>query len=162
MARPQLEAIVLYLAPEGIRHLSPRGNETLHADWEPELDPTESIVDAVASLGLAPRMAHSTSWRLVHRDVVLTFLVVVEAPAEEPPGLAGELVTRSDLARGHATGPPATVHVTQVVEHGLRHLAWLVREDEAIHDAMPGWPSALAAYDAEPFRAFTHDHGDPR
>lgn len=162
MARPQLEAIVLYLAPEGIRHLSPRGNETLHAVWEPELDPTESIVDAVASLGLAPRMVHSTSWRLVDRDVVLTFLVVVEAPTEQPSGLAGELVTRSDLARGHATGPPATVHFTQVVEHGLRHLAWLVHEDETIQDAMPGWPGALAAYEPEPFRAFTHDFGEPR
>ena len=159
--RPRLEAIVLYLAPEGIRHLSPRGDETLLARWDPELDPTESIVDAVAVLGLAPRMVHSTSWRLVRRDVVLTFLVVVEPPAEEPPSLAGELVTRSDLARGHATGPPAAVHVTQVVEHGLRHLAWLVGEDETIHDAMPGWPAALAAYEPEPFRAFTHSAGGP-
>jgi hypothetical protein len=49
------------------------------------------------------------------------------------------------------------VHLTQIVEHGLRHLAWLVREDDAIHEALPAWPIALAGYAPEPFRAFTHD-----
>jgi hypothetical protein len=47
--------------------------------------------------------------------------------------------------------------LTQIVEHGLRHLAWLVREDDAIHEALPAWAAALAAYAPEPFRAFTHD-----
>jgi hypothetical protein len=44
-----------------------------------------------------------------------------------------------------------------VVEHGLRHLAWLVHEDEAIHDALAPWAEALADYGPEPFRAFGHD-----
>ena len=154
---PSLEAIVLYLDDEGIRHLFPHGRETLRAPWDPDLDPAEAIVDAVAGIGVAPVMVHSTSWRVVRRQVVLTFLVVIEPPASLPHACEVELVTRTELARGHATGPPPEVHVSQIVEHGLRHLGWLVREDDAIHDALPGSPQALAAYAPEPFRAFTHD-----
>jgi hypothetical protein len=154
---PSLEAIVLYLDADGIRHLFPHGRETLRAPWDPDLDPAEAIVDAVASLGVAPQMVHSTSWRVVRQQVVLTFLVVIEAPASLPGTCEVELVTRTELARGHATGPPPEVHVSQIVEHGLRHLAWLVREDDAIHEALPTWPAALATYAPEPFRAFTHD-----
>jgi hypothetical protein len=159
MDAPWLEAIVLCLTADGIRHLFPHGRETVGVTWEPPLDPTESIVDAIADLGLAPTMAHSTSWRIEDRRLVLTFLVVVDAPADLPPTYDAELVARVELARGHATGPPAAVHLSQVVEHGLRHLAWLVREDDAIADAMPGWLGALAAYAPEPFRAFQHDPG---
>jgi hypothetical protein len=154
---PSLEAIVLYLDAEGIRHLFPHGRETLRASWDADLDPAEAIVDAVASLGVAPLMVHSTSWRVVRGQVVLTFLVVIEQPAGVPVATEVELVTRAELARGHATGPPPEVHVSQIVEHGLRHLAWLVREDDAIHRALPDWPAALTAYAPEPFRAFSHD-----
>ena len=154
---PSLEAIVLYLDADGIRHLVPHGRETLRAAWDPDLDPAEAIVDAVAGIGVAPLMVHSTSWRVVRGQVVLTFLVVIERPVDVPEIAEVELVTRTELARGHATGPPPEVHLTQIVEHGLRHLAWLVREDDAIHEALPAWPAALAAYAPEPFRAFTHD-----
>ena len=159
MEPPALEAIVLCLTDDGIRHLSPHGRETVRAGWEPALDPTESIVDAIAALGLAPTMAHSTSWRIADRQLLLTFLVVVEAPGDLPPTYDSQLVARVELARGRATGPPASVQLSQVVEHGLRHLAWLVGEDAAIHAAMPGWTQALAGYAPEPFRAFTHDAG---
>ena len=162
--RPSLEAIVLYLGESVIRHVYPHGRETIRAPWDPELDPTESIVDSVAELGLAPAMAHSTSWRIVRRQIVLTFLVVVEAPRELPVTCEVEQVTRAELARGRATGAPVAVHLSQVVEHGLRHLAWLVNEDDAIHDALAGWETALAGWTAalgdyrpEPFRAFGHD-----
>lgn len=155
--RPSLEAIVLYLDLSGVRHVYPHGRETLRAPWDPDLDPTESIVDAIAELGLAPTMAHSTSWRIVRRQVVLTFLVVIDPPAKLPSDCEVELVTRAELARGRATGAPTSVHLSQVVEHGLRHLAWLVSEDEAIHDALAAWSVALADYRPEPFRAFGHD-----
>jgi len=49
------------------------------------------------------------------------------------------------------------VHLSQVVEHGLRHLAWLVAEDGAIHEALAPWTVALGPYAPEPFRAFGHD-----
>jgi len=155
--RLSLEAIVLYLDPSGIRHVYPHGRETVRAPWDPDLDPTESIVDAIADLGFAPTMVHSTSWRIVRRQVVLTFLVVVDAPAQLPSSCEVEQVTRAELARGRATGAPAAVHLSQVVEHGLRHLAWLVFEDDAIHDALAPWSDALAPYQPEPFRAFGHD-----
>jgi hypothetical protein len=155
--RTSLEAIVLYLDPSGIRHVYPHGRETLRAPWDPEFDPTESIVDTVAGLGLAPTMVHSTSWRIVRRQIVLTFLVVIEPPASLPSSCEVEQVTRAELARGRATGSPAAVHLSQVVEHGLRHLAWLVDEDDEIGDALAAWSGALVEYQPEPFRAFGHD-----
>lgn len=159
MTQPALEAVVLFLDAEGIRHLSPHGEQTVVAAWDPDLDPAESIVDAVASLGVSPVMVHSTSWRVADRRIVLTFLVVVEPPADLPDTYEAELVARVELARGQARGGPAEVHLSQVVEHGLRHLAWLVGEDRTIHDALPAWSAALATYEREPFRAFGREPG---
>jgi hypothetical protein len=83
--------------------------------------------------------------------------VVVDPPRELPNTCEVEQVTRAELARGRATGAPAAVHLSQVVEHGLRHLAWLLSEDGAIRDALAPWTDALAGYRPEPFRAFGHD-----
>jgi hypothetical protein len=157
--RSSLEAVVLYLDGGGIRHLSPRGSETVRAPWDPDLDPHEAVVDAVAELGLSPIMVHSTSWRVVEQVLLLTFLVAVEPPAPVPDTCEVELVTRAKLARGRAVGPPPRVHLSQVVEHGLRHLAWLVREDEAIEHALGDWSQALSGYEPEPFRAFGREAG---
>jgi hypothetical protein len=159
MDQSTLEAVVLYLDDGGIRHLFPRARQTVRAIWDPDLDPHESIVDAVAALGLTPIMVHSTSWRVVRQLILLTFLVVVDPPDHVPDTYEVELVTRSELARGRATAPPPHVGLSQVVEHGLRHLAWLVREDDAIQDALPGWSKALNEYEPEPFRAFGREPG---
>ena len=159
MDRSSLEAIVLYLDDEGIRHLYPHGRQTVRAPWDPDLDPHESIVDAVAGLGLTPIMVHSTSWRVLRQLILVTFLVAVEPPRHVPDALEVELVTRAELARGRAISPPPQVHLSQVVEHGLRHLAWLLREDEAIHQALADWSRALSEYEPEPFRAFGREPG---
>jgi hypothetical protein len=159
MSGSSLEAIVLYLDGDGIRLLTPRGGQTLRAAWNPELDPHEVVVDAVADLGLAPMMVHSTSWRLAANTIVLTFLVAVEPPGGVLPLHDSQLVTRSELARGRATAPPPHVQLDQVVEHGLRHLAWLVHEDEAIGEALSGWGNVLGDYAPEPFRAFGREPG---
>ncbi|HEV8622206.1 MAG TPA: hypothetical protein VGR33_04875 [Actinomycetota bacterium] len=159
MDRPSLEAVLLYLDGEGIRHLSPLGRQTVQAPWDPDLDPHESIVDAVAEMGFMPIMVHSTSWRVVRQLILLTFLVAVEPPRRVPDNYEVQLVTRAELARGHATGPPPQVHLSQVVEHGLRHLAWLMREDEAIKQALADWSRALSEYEPEPFRAFGREPG---
>jgi hypothetical protein len=159
MDRSSLEAVVLYLDDGGIRHLSPHGYQTVRAPWDPDLDPHEVIVDAVAELGLTPVMVHSTSWRVVRQMILLTFLVVVEPPRHIPAAYDVQLVTRTQLARGRAIGPPPEVHLSQVVEHGLRHLAWLVREDEVIHEALADWSRTLSQYEPEPFRAFGRKPG---
>jgi hypothetical protein len=154
-----LEAIVLYLDAGVIRHVFPHGRETVVAAWDPDLDPAESIVDTVAGLGMLPTMVHSTSWRVVERRIVLTFLVVVEPSVHLSGVYEIESVTRADLARGHATRSPVAVHISQVVEHGLRHLAWLLSADDAIRLALPAWASALIDYEPEPFRAFGREPG---
>jgi hypothetical protein len=154
-----LEAVVLYVDDSGIRTVAPRGRDTLGVAWDPELDPHEAVVDAVAALLLTPSMVHSTSWRAVGSTIVLTFLVAVERPDRLPEGCDAEVVARVDLARGGATGPPVAVRHSEVVEHGLRHLAWLLREDAAIRAALDGWRGALADYEPEPFRAFGREPG---
>jgi hypothetical protein len=41
-----------------------------------------------------------------------------------------------------------------VVEHGLRHLAWLASDDPVVRAELPeAWQAALAGYVPEPFRA---------
>jgi hypothetical protein len=159
MTGSALEAIVLFLDTDGIRHLAPLGGRTLRPGWGGDLDPHEVVVDAVAELGLAPIMVHSTSWRVTEDAIVLTFIVAVEPPGRLPEGYGTGLVTRSELARGRATAPPPSVHLDQVVEHGLRHLAWLVHEDDGIREALSGWSSVLDGYAPEPFRAFGRKPG---
>ena len=44
--------------------------------------------------------------------------------------------------------------MAQVLEHALRHLAWLIEDDPAIAAALPGWSAMLEGYGPEPFRAF--------
>jgi hypothetical protein len=64
-------------------------------------------------------------------------------------------VGRRELARGGATWPPERVAVGQVVEHALRHLAWLQAEDPAVAAALePAWRRRLREYRPEPFRVF--------
>jgi hypothetical protein len=159
MAGVSLEAVVLYVHDDGIRTVCAGGRETLHVAWDPDLDPHEAVVDAVAAIPLTPLMVHSTSWRAVGSAIVVTFLVVVERPTAVPAGCTTDLVARVDLARGLAIGPPAAVRHSQVVEHGLRHLAWLLREDGAIRDALDGWRAVLTDYEPEPFRAFGREPG---
>ena len=84
---------------------------------------------------------------------MLTYVAVVP-DAEPPSGWTADEVARAKLARGSATGPPSSIVVDHVVEHGLRHLAWLVREDRVIREALRGgWEGALAGYEPEPFRS---------
>lgn len=104
--------------------------------------------------GLSPLLVHSTSWRLHEGHIVLTYVVCVEAPDGENRPLRDDVVDRSELARGHVMGPPVDVETHHVVEHGLRHLAWLMNDDLAFREALPDWAGVLADYRPEPFRAF--------
>lgn len=150
-----LEAVVLYLDGSGVHHMHPFEEPTLRFPWQEDLHPAEVVVEGIAQLALSPFLVHSTSWRMAGGRLVLTFIVGVETPGvDSAAGFADDLVGRVDLARGHVLGPPTDVEPYHVVEHGLRHLAWLVKDDAGIRDALPDWAAALADYEPEPFRAF--------
>lgn len=149
-----LEALLVCLAADGAHHLRPIHATTLRLGWPADRQPGDIVLAAARRYGLRPLLVHSTSWRLDGTRVVLTYVVAVERPAELNENLADELVVRADLARGDAMGPPPEIGVAQVLEHAFRHLAWLVKDDAAVRDALPDWTAFLDAYEPEPFRAF--------
>jgi len=78
--------------------------------------------------------------------------VVVNGDGQAPE-LAGIPIGRAELARGGATKAAVAIAHQQVLEHGLRHLAWLARDDEVVRSVLSEeWRSALAGYVPEPFR----------
>jgi hypothetical protein len=149
-----LEALFVYLADDGAHALRPIHAATLQVGWNPDRQPGDVVVAAARRYGLAPLLVHSTSWRAVGSRLVLTYAAVVRPPAEPSAWLVDEPVRRAELARGDALGAPTTIDVPQVLEHAFRHLAWLVRDDDAVRGALPDWHGFLAGYEPEPFRAF--------
>ena len=98
-----------------------------------------------------PTLVHSTSWRRDRGTVLLSFVVVIGD--EQSPQFESVPIERAVLARGTATVAPSGVRAAQVIEHGLRHLSWLAKDDRAVSDALsPGWRELLTAYVPEPFR----------
>jgi hypothetical protein len=62
-------------------------------------------------------------------------------------------VGRSELARSQATAAPREIAHGQVLEHALRHLAWLDADDPVVAAELdPRWAAILAGYTPEPFR----------
>ena len=96
-------------------------------------------------------LVHSTSWRRDRDAVILSFVVIIDAAVV---GTMDSMpIARADLARGEATAAPREIATTQVVEHGLRHMAWLAKDDPAVAAELPEtWRTLLSAYVAEPFR----------
>jgi hypothetical protein len=125
------------------------------APWLVEIGADDDPVDTVArmtrlNIGEAA-IVHSTSWRRDRDAVILTFVVVID------PSLVGDMesgiVQRSELAHSRATQAPESIQHAQVLEHGLRHLAWLIRDDEVVRSELAeAWSAALAGYIPEPFR----------
>ena len=116
--------------------------------------PGEAVGDQLAERDLAADIVHSTSWRYEDGRLVLTYLAVLGPSPAVPAGFEAVSVGRADLARGSAHDAPSAIDVAQVVEHGLRHLSWLSRDDEVIRTALTqGWLALVAGYVPEPFRA---------
>jgi len=96
-------------------------------------------------------LVHSTSWRWEDGQTVLSFVVVVPPGALE--GMEAVPVDRAGLARGTATEAAADVPWQAVLEHGLRHLAWLAEDDDQVASALDGgWHAILHDYVPAPFR----------
>ncbi|HLZ10872.1 MAG TPA: hypothetical protein VKT80_19970 [Chloroflexota bacterium] len=116
--------------------------------------PSDVVVEVMGWYPLVPRVVHSTSWRYEEGLVVLTYVAVVDPPINLPPGsLVAIPIERAELARGQALGPPDSIGVAAVLEHALRHLSWLIRDDPVIATALMNWSAVLADYQPEPFRA---------
>jgi hypothetical protein len=110
--------------------------------------PMESVRRIVESTVPGTRLVHSTSWRWEEGMVVLSFLAVSDRPVGE-----AAVVSRVDLARGSAKGAPTQIASDQVLEHALRHLAWLAEDDETVRAKLDGdWRDLLDRYVPEPFR----------
>ncbi len=147
----QAEILVLTLAGGAIALTGPCGAAPWYVEVGRDVSPTD-VVRAIASTNLGePAVVHSTSWRHARGGVVLTFVAVVDATAVD--GLQRVAVERAELARGGPSAAPPQVPEAAVIEHGLRHLAWLASDDSVVAAALPaGWHDALAAYVPEPFR----------
>ena len=148
----QGEVFVVWLHDDRIELTGPCGS----APWMLEIGASEHPVEVVSRIVRdvigEPILVHSTSWRRDRDAVILSFVVVIDA------GLVGSMesmpVARADLARSEATAAPRDIAFTQVVEHGLRHLAWLVRDDPVVAAELPSaWVPVLGGYVPEPFRA---------
>jgi hypothetical protein len=147
----QAEVFVVCLVGDHLELTGPCGP----APWLLELGPTDHPVEVVTRIVRdvvgEPLLVHSTSWRRDRGAVILSFVVAIDE------ALVGSMVSlpigRSDLARGDATAAPREIATAQVVEHGLRHLAWLAKDDPVVAAGLPaGWRALLADYLPEPFR----------
>jgi hypothetical protein len=114
--------------------------------------PVEVVDRIVRDVVGPPLLVHSTSWRRDRGAVILSFVVVIDEALVD--GMASSPIGRSELARSEATAAPKSIDHEQVVEHGLRHMAWLAVDDPVVAAELPpGWRDALAGYVPEPFRA---------
>ena len=147
----QAEVFVVWLDGDQIQLTGPDGPRA----WYLQLDATEHPVEVVDRIVRdvvgPPLLVHSTSWRRDRGAVILSFVVVIG------PELVGSMesvaIGRAELARSEATVPPRDIALEAVVEHGLRHLAWLADDDPVVAATLPsGWRPILATYIPEPFR----------
>src|SRR5438552_6979996 len=155
---PQFVAQTLEVLPvatsEGqLIWLKPIHADSLRVGLAPSAKPAETVLEVLRWYPLAPLVVHSTSWRHEEGRIVLTYVAVVKTPARLPADSLIELpVRRTELARGGATSAPESIAVEAVLEHALRHLSWLVRDDPEVMQSLDGWTEALAGFEPEPFR----------
>ncbi len=129
----------------------PCGADAWYIESHDQDDPMEIVKRLSTNLMGPPLLVHSTSWRRGKGGVLLSFLVVIgEDQATE---LQAVPITRAELARNSATEAAKGIAANQVVEHALRHMAWLAQDDAAVRATLsPAWLAALADYVPEPFR----------
>lgn len=149
-----LEILAVELRDGALFWLQPIHADSLRVGLPRAAQPGDHVLGVLGWYPLKPRVVHSTSWRYEDGRVILTYIAVVELLAELPvDSLAVVPVERANLARGGELAPPPVIGVAAVLEHALRHLSWLLRDDQAIALALRGWTDALAGYQPEPFRA---------
>jgi len=156
---PEFVAQTLELLPVarrsgGLIWLKPIHADSLRVGLAPSARPADTVLEVLGWYPLAPLVVHSTSWRHEEGRIVLTYIAAVTIPASLPPDSLVELpVRRAELARGGATSAPDSIAVEAVLEHALRHLSWLMRDDPAVVQALVDWTQVLAEFEPEPFRS---------
>ena len=156
---PRFTAQTLEVLPVGLSEGALFWMKPLHADslrvgLPPSATPADVVLDVLKWYPLTPAVVHSTSWRHEEGRIILTYVAVVSPPSSLPPdSLVAMPVRRAELARGEAMSAPKSIGVEAVLEHALRHLSWLIRDDPAVMTALAGWQEVLAGFEPEPFRA---------
>ena len=148
----QAEVFVVWLDGDRIQLTGPDGPQPWHLQLGATEHPVEVVDRIVRDTIGPPTLVHSTSWRRDRDAVILSFVVVI------PEALVGSMASlpigRAELARSEATAAPREIAHAQVVEHGLRHLAWLAVDDPVVKTTLSdGWHASLRDYVPEPFRA---------
>jgi hypothetical protein len=129
----------------------PCGADAWYVESHDEDDPMEIVKRLSTNLMGPPLLVHSTSWRRGPGGVFLSFLVVIGE--DQAPDLESVPIMRANLARNSATEAAKGISANQVVEHALRHLAWLAQDDPAVAATLsPAWRAALGGYVPAPFR----------
>lgn len=156
---PELVAQTLEVLPVAMRDgvlfwLKPMHADSLRVGLSPASKPADVVLQAMSWYPLEPVLVHSTSWRHEEGRVILTYIAVVKPPSALPQDSLIELpVRRAELARGEAMSAPESIGVDAVLEHALRHLSWLIKDDPAVTRALPEWRDVLTVFEPEPFRA---------
>ena len=146
-----VEVFVLCMHDGAIELTGPCGAAPWYIEKAAGEHPVDVVNRLVAQALGPPELVHSTSWRQREDGVVLSFFVVVDSALVS--AMDSRPVGRTDLARSGPTAAPATIAAGQVLEHAMRHLAWLAQEDVVVQSKLSGaWRSALRAYIPEPFR----------
>jgi hypothetical protein len=149
-----LEVLPVGIDEYGLFWMKPIHADSLRVGLGASAKPHETVIQMLAWYPLEPVVVHSTSWRHEEGRVILTYVAVITPPAALPPdSLVKVRIGRAELARGEAMAAPESISVDAVIEHALRHLSWLVKDDSAVMHSLAAWKDVLARYQPEPFRA---------
>jgi hypothetical protein len=145
----QAEVFVLRLRGGLAELAGPRGPDPWYIEVGSN-DPVEVVGRFARNLMGEPLLVHSTSWRRARGSLLLSFVVIQRDG--QAPEMVGLPVCRTELARSRASQVPSEITPQQVLEHGLRHLAWLARDDATVESLLcEGWKRVLADYAPQPF-----------
>lgn len=145
------EVFTVALVEGSVILTGPCGPAPWHIEVHGEEHPMETARRIIADALPDVLLVHSTSWRWEAGTTTLSFVAVI--PDYATGQMEGESVERAALARGDASEAPASIAYRQVLEHALRHLAWLAADDDVVKATLlPEWHATLTAYVPEPFQ----------
>src|SRR3954469_6235807 len=126
----QAEVFVVWLDGDRIQLTGPDGPRAWYLQLGATEHPVEVVDRIVRDVVGPPLLIHSTSWRRDRDAVILSFVVVIDR--EQVGSMTSVSIERAELARSTATAAPRAIASSAVVEHGLRHLAWLAKDDPVV------------------------------